>query len=134
MTKCAAVTLCTCSILFCVSLSTLMTYYINAHADPIAIMQTVLANATEADLTEDRLTNFTYVPPYNETVRVKIDNTGIFYNDTLIEEKFIVLKTNLEDKSRGISLRIINQENWIDFVTLALKKRIQNNIHHSRWL
>jgi len=41
-----------------------------------------------------------------------------------MDEKFIVLKTNVKEKSRGMTLKIIEQEHWIDLVSLALKHEI----------
>ena len=46
------------------------------------------------------------------------------YNDTYMDEKFIILKTNVEKYSRGMTLKIIEQEHWIDLVSLALKHEI----------
>ena len=76
-------------------------------------------------MTAERLGNFTFVPPHTATVGLRIDPTGIFYNDTKLEEKYIVLKTNLEQNARGISLAVTNQDHWIDIVALALKKQIK---------
>jgi len=41
-----------------------------------------------------------------------------------MDEKFIILQTNVKKKSRGMTLKIIEQDHWIDLVSLALKHEI----------
>ena len=69
--------------------------------------------------------NLTYTPPYDEAAWLRIDADGIYYNDSLLEEKIIILKTNIKENARGITFGITNMENWIDVVTLALKNEIR---------
>ena len=66
-----------------------------------------------------------YTPPFAEAATFQFDSEGVTYNETRLDEKFVVFQTNLAKKSRGISLKILESEHWIDIVTLALKQEVK---------
>ena len=56
---------------------------------------------------------------------LKIDKNGLYYNEEKRAQKIIVLDTDLEAHSRGMTLKITNMDYWIDVQAECLKNNIR---------
>ena len=80
---------------------------------------------TGINLNPNMIYNLTNTPPINSVTSVRIDSNGIYYNGTKKEEKLLILATNQDEKSRGLSFNITSMDDWIDVAAECMKENLK---------
>lgn len=94
-------------------------------ATPAVTVERLLAESTQTEISRGRRLNATFTPPYEAAVVLEFDSQGVTYDGVPLNETFIVLRTHLSGKSRGMTLKIMESDHWIDLVALALKREVR---------
>ena len=76
-------------------------------------------------LDDNMIYNLIHTPPYDDVASVRIDSSGIYYNDIIQDEKLLILTTSTSRKSRGLSFNITNMDNWIDLASESTKENLR---------